>query len=376
VELANFAAASLIDLTLVGPEGPLVHGIVDYFQQRGLPIFGPTKSAARLEGSKVFAKEIMQRYGVPTARFEAFHDLEEAIRHLERSPIPVVIKADGLAGGKGAIVAHSREEAIQAATHLLRDHLFGNAGTPVVVEECLQGEEVSILGVVDGPQVVLLEPSQDHKRAREGDQGPNTGGMGAYSPVSMLTPAQIQRIQTKIFEPVVQGMVAEGSPFRGILYAGLMLTADGPKVLEFNVRWGTPKTQVLLPRLRSDLVEGILAALEGRLDKVSLSWDPRVAGCVVLASQGYPGRYDLGREITGVGKAAEMPDTLIFHAGTKREGSRLLTYGGRVLNVVALGETLEEVRRKAYQAVDRIRFEGMQFRRDIGARALESRTAR
>ena len=376
VELADFAASSPIDLTVVGPEVPLVHGMVDYFRQRKLPIFGPTKAASRLEGSKIFAKQLMQRYNVPTARFQIFQDLSEALNQLKNSPMPVVVKADGLAGGKGAIVAESREEAIQAVTGMLREHLLGEAGNQVIIEECLQGEEVSVLALVDGSNFILLEPSQDHKRALDGDQGPNTGGMGAYSPVPMASPDLLEEIRSKIFEPIVVGMANEGCPFQGILYAGLMLTAQGPKVLEFNVRFGDPEAQAILPRLKTDFFELLLASMEGRLGEVQLTWDPRACACLVLASQGYPGKYDLGREITGVKEAAELPDTLIFHAGTKREGSRLLTTGGRVLNVAALGETLEEALKKVYQAADRIQFEGRQFRRDIGARALRHAASR
>ncbi len=376
VDLADFAASSPIDLTVVGPEVPLVHGMVDYFRQRKLPIFGPTKAASRLEGSKIFAKQLMQRYNVPTARFQIFQDLSEALNQLKNSPMPVVVKADGLAGGKGAIVAESREEAIQAVTGMLREHLLGEAGNQVIIEECLQGEEVSVLALVDGSNFILLEPSQDHKRALDGDQGPNTGGMGAYSPVPMASPDLLEEIRSKIFEPIVVGMANEGCPFQGILYAGLMLTAQGPKVLEFNVRFGDPEAQAILPRLKTDFFELLLASMEGRLGEVQLTWDPRACACLVLASQGYPGKYDLGREITGVKEAAELPDTLIFHAGTKREGSRLLTTGGRVLNVAALGETLEEALKKVYQAADRIQFEGRQFRRDIGARALRHAASR
>ena len=359
VELADFAASSKIDLTVVGPEGPLVHGIVDYFVQRGLPIFGPTQAAARLEGSKVFAKELMRRCGVPTASFQVFSDFQEAARAIERSPMPVVVKADGLAAGKGVVVAQNREEALAALSGALQRGLFGEAGRRVVIEECLQGEEVSILAVVDGARFVLLEPSQDHKRILDGDQGPNTGGMGAYSPVPMVKPEWMETIRARIFEPVVRILAQEGTPFRGMLYAGLMLTAEGPKVLEFNVRFGDPEAQAILPRLTNDLAELLLVSAEGRLDWVKpLAWDSRAAACVVLASQGYPGKYDMGREISGLEKAEETSDVLIFHAGTKREGNRLVTVGGRVFNVVGLGATLEQALARAYEAADHIQFEG------------------
>ena len=371
VELADFADSNGIDLTVVGPEGPLVHGIVDYFHERRLTIFGPTKGAARLEGSKAFSKQLMEKCGVPTARFRVFGDLKEALAHLEKCSIPVVVKADGLAAGKGAVVAHTREEAIAALISMLKEKVFGEAGSRVVIEEYLSGEEVSVLAVVDGNHLILLEPSQDHKRLLDGDQGPNTGGMGAYSPVPRVTPQLMEQIKEKIFEPVMRGIAEQGSPFQGILYAGLMLTAEGPKVLEFNVRFGDPETQALLPRLKSDLAELLLAGCQGRLREVHPVWDTRVAACVVLASQGYPGKYDMGREITGLQAVEDLPETLLFHAGTKHEGSRWLTVGGRVFSAVGLGDTLEAALERAYVAAEKIQFEGKHFRRDIGARALK-----
>ena len=370
VELADFAASAGIDLTVVGPEGPLVHGVVDYFRDRKLPIFGPTKSAARLEGSKAFAKKLMARYSVPTARFGIFQDLEEAMRHLAGCEIPVVIKADGLAAGKGAIVVQTRDEAERALTGMLKEKVFGEAGSQVVIEECLQGEEVSVLAMVDGTHFAVLEPSQDHKRALDGDLGPNTGGMGAYSPVPMISAEAMEQVRRKVFEPVVRGMAEQGAPFQGILYAGLMLTPEGPQVLEFNVRFGDPETQAILPRLKGDLVQLMLASIQGGLKGVRPEWDSRAAACVVLASQGYPGKYDMGREITGIQDAQEILDTLLFHAGTKKEGNRWLTVGGRVFSAVGLGESLEAALDRAYQAADKIQFQGRHFRRDIGARAL------
>jgi len=371
VELADFAQSSRIDLTVVGPETPLVYGMADYFKSRGLKIFGPSKGAARLEGSKVFAKTIMEKYGVPTARFRLFREEQEALQHVKTLKPPVVVKADGLAAGKGAVVAESREEAIHALTSMLKEKVFGAAGSQVVIEECLQGEEVSVLAIVDGTNFLLLEPSQDHKRALDGDRGPNTGGMGAYSPVPMIGAETLEQVRRKIFGPVVRGMAEQGIPFQGILYAGLMLTAEGPKVLEFNVRFGDPETQAILPRLKSDLAELLLAAVQGQLQGIRLVWDPRTAACVVLASQGYPGKYDMGREITGIKEAQELPETLIFHAGTKREAERWLTVGGRVFGVVGLGDGLESALDRAYQAAEKIQFEGKHFRRDIGARALK-----
>ena len=370
VELADFAVSQQIGLTVVGPEQPLVDGLVDYFQERKLPVFGPTKKAAALEGSKVFAKKLMETCGVPTARSRIFQDLQEALRHVELSPLPVVVKADGLAAGKGVIVARAREEAAQAVAAMMKDKLFGDSGRQVVVEEYLEGEEVSILALVDGKSFVLLEPSQDHKRAFDNDEGPNTGGMGAYSPVPMVTPRDLEQIRSRVFKPIVEAMAKAGTPFKGVLYAGLMLTVEGPKVLEFNVRFGDPEAQALLPRLKTDLAELMLACIEGRVDKVPVQWDPRFAACVALCSQGYPGKYDMGREVTGLADAAELHETVIFHAGTKKEGSRLVTVGGRVINVVGLGETLELALEKAYRAAEIIQFQGKQFRRDIGARAL------
>ncbi len=373
VELADFAAASKIDLTVVGPETPLVHGIVDYFQQRKLPIFGPSKAAARLEGSKAFAKEIMVKAGVPTAGSRTFTGLEEAAAYVQTAPAPIVVKADGLAAGKGVVVASTREEALAALNGMLKDRLFGDAGGRVVIEEFLEGEEISVLAIVDGARAVLLEPSQDHKRAFDGDQGPNTGGMGAYCPVPRVTPLLMSEIRDRIIQPVVAELAKQGTPFQGVLYAGLMLTKYGPKVLEFNVRFGDPETQAILPRLKTDLVQVMKAAVEGRLESVNLAWTSQAAACVVLASAGYPGKYDIGREITGLAEAAEIPGALVFHAGTQKENGRVLTSGGRVLNVVGLGATLEAAVETAYQAADKIQFHGKQMRRDIGARALAAR---
>ena len=371
VELADFAASSGIDLTVVGPEGPLVHGVVDYFKQRRLPIFGPSKAAARLEGSKAFAKQMMEKWGVPTAKSKTFTELKEALSYVESCPIPVVVKADGLAAGKGVVVAQTKDEAVQAVNSMLKEKKFGEAGHSIVIEECLQGEEVSILAISDGVHFTLLDSSQDHKRALDGDQGSNTGGMGAYSPVPMVDEKQLEKIRHTVFEPVIRGLGETGSPFQGILYAGLMLTADGPKVLEFNVRFGDPEAQALLPRFQGDLAEVMLAAAHGRLQTVKFGWDTRVSACVVLASEGYPGKYDVGREITGLDKAADLPGVLVFHAGVRREGGRLMTSGGRVLNVVGLGDTLESALDRAYQAAEKINFQGKQYRRDIGHRALK-----
>lgn len=371
-ELYGFAVSSKIDLTVVGPETPLVGGIVNYFRERNAPIFGPTKEAARLEGSKVFAKSIMERYGVPTAQAAVFKKSQEALKSIDPWRGPVVVKADGLAAGKGVVVARTKEEAAEAIHKMLDEKIFGESGSQIMIEECLEGEEISILALVDGKQFVILAPSQDHKRVFDGDQGPNTGGMGAYSPVPMVDDLLMEEIRRTIFEPVIQGMNREGAPFTGILYAGLMLTTHGPRVLEFNVRFGDPEAQAILPRLKSDLAQMMLAAAQGRLSTAKpVAWDPRSCACVVLASKGYPSKYDIGREITGLNQVSDFPDTLVFHAGTSMEGGRFLTRGGRVLSVVALGSSLELALEKAYQAVDQIQFEGKQFRRDIGARALK-----
>ena len=297
--------------------------------------------------------------------------MEEAAAYLKTAPVPVVVKADGLAAGKGVVVAQTREEGLAALTSMLKDRLFGEAGGRVVIEEFLEGEEVSLLAVVDGARFHLLEPAQDHKRAFDGDQGPNTGGMGAYSPVPKVTPKLLSEIRDRVFKPMVAEMDRQGTPFQGVLYAGLMLTRQGPKVLEFNVRFGDPETQAVLPRLKSDLAELLLASAEGRLSHVSPVWDSRAAVCVVLASAGYPGKYDVGREITGLADAAEISGAYVFHAGTRREGNKVLTSGGRVLNVVGMADTLEAAAEKAYEAAGKIQFHGKQFRRDIAARALK-----
>jgi len=370
VELAEFALAQKIDLTVVGPEAPLVAGLVDYFEEKKLKVFGPSRQAAQLEGSKAFAKSVMEKYGVPTAKAQRFTDEAEALRFLRRKPCPVVIKADGLAAGKGVTVAQTQTEAMEAVRSIMGERVFGEAGSQILIEDCLEGEEVSILGLSDGAHVALLPPSQDHKRAFDRDQGPNTGGMGAYSPVPMLNEAGIEEIRSKVFDPVIQGMRKAGTPFRGVLYAGLMLTQEGPKVLEFNVRFGDPETQAVLPRLKSDLAELMMASAEGHIDQVQVKWDPRACACVVLASQGYPGRYDMGREITEVEAAQDLEGVLVFQAGTKQEGKRLVTVGGRVFNVVGLGENLETALQRAYRGAETIQYEGKQYRRDIGARAL------
>ncbi|MDI3522233.1 MAG: phosphoribosylamine---glycine ligase [Bacillota bacterium] len=370
--LTEWAAAHDIDLTVVGPEAPLTAGLVDAFRARGLSAYGPTRKAAAIEGSKVFSKNLMHKYGIPTAEYRVFTEAEEARRFVRAKGAPLVLKAEGLAAGKGVIVALTEEEALDAIHTILEEQAFGAAGERLIIEEYLEGEEVTVLAFADGEHVLMLAPSQDHKRAFDGDQGPNTGGMGAYSPVPALTPDTACRVEAEILRPTVAALAAEGSPYRGVLYAGLMLTAAGPKVLEFNARFGDPEAQAVLPRLATDLVEVAEATLAGRLDRISLAWRPTAALAVVLASGGYPGHYETGFPIQGLKEAAAQPDTLVFHAGTRREGNQVVTAGGRVLAVTALGSDLKAARERAYQAVEMIRFSGRRFRRDIGWRALRS----
>ncbi len=371
--LLAFAKGQAVDLTVVGPEAPLVAGIVDEFQKAGLKIFGPTRAAAQLEGSKAFAKEFMRRYRIPTADFQIFSDVNKAhhvLRVLRKEDYPVVVKADGLAAGKGVMICHNEPETETALVDILDKKIFKEAGNKIIVEECLKGEEVSILALCDGKSFVMLEPSQDHKRAFDNDEGPNTGGMGAYSPVPAVSPELIERISQEILEPTLRGMAKDGIPFQGVLYAGLMLTKEGPKVLEFNVRFGDPETEVILPRLKDDLIDLMLACCEGQIASRELHWERGSALCVVLASGGYPGDYETGKEIRGLNDILD-PQTLIFHAGTKNLNSHLLTSGGRVLVVTGLGNTLPEASQHAYARVNRIHFEKSFFRKDIGAKAMK-----
>jgi len=371
--LVRLALQERVALVVVGPEAPLVAGLVDRLAAAGVPAVGPSRLAARLEGSKAFAKLLMERQGIPTAPFGVFERLDEARAHLDATPGPWVVKADGLAAGKGVLVCHERQEAEEALRRMLVDGAFGEAGRRVVVEELLEGEEVSCIGLTDGARTLLLASSQDHKRLGEGDTGPNTGGMGAYSPATVLTPALEREVLARVFEPAVRGLSEAGCPFRGILYAGMMIGPLGPQVLEFNVRLGDPETQALLPRLRSDLAPALLAVAQGDIRGVELTWDPRPAVCVVMAAGGYPGAVERGRLVSGLEQAAALPDVAVFHAGTAEDGGRLVTRGGRVLGVVALGVDVRAAAARAYQAVDRIHFEGAQVRRDIAHRALGRR---
>ncbi|HEX8165708.1 MAG TPA: phosphoribosylamine--glycine ligase [Beijerinckiaceae bacterium] len=359
-----------IDFVVVGPETPLVVGIVDDLQAAGIKAFGPTRAAARLEGSKAFTKELCDEAGIPTARYRRFTDPVAAKAYVRAEGAPIVVKADGLAAGKGVVVAATFVEAERAVDDMLGGAL-GGASAEVVIEECLFGEEASFFALSDGATAVPLGTAQDHKRAFDGDEGPNTGGMGAYSPAPALTPDLEARVMREIVAPTLKAMAGRGAPFTGVLYAGLMLTAEGPKLIEYNVRFGDPEAQVLMPRLKSDLVPALLAACDGALKGFSLSWSDEAALAVVLAAKGYPGAYARGSEIRGLAQAEAMDGVLVFHAGTKRDGSRLLSDGGRVLNVTATGRTIAEAQKRAYAAAERIDWPEGFCRRDIGRRAVE-----
>ena len=369
--LADFAEQNQVALTVVGPEAPLVAGIVDYFAARGLPCFGPTPAAAQLEGSKAFTKDFLARHGIPTGSYGNFTELEPALAYLRAQGAPIVIKADGLAAGKGVIVAEDLAQAEAAVTDMLSGNAFGDAGCRVVIEEFLDGEEASFIVIADGEHALPMASSQDHKRIGEGDIGPNTGGMGAYSPAPVVTPEVHERIMEQVIKPTLAGMAADGMPYTGFLYAGLMIDSEGnPKVIEFNCRFGDPETQPIMHRLRGDLGALCLAALDGRLDEMSTDWDPRPAVGVVLAAGGYPGSYEKGHEIQGLD--AEWPATTkVFHAGTQQTGDRVVTQGGRVLCVSALGDSIADAIAAAYAGVDQISWEGMVCRRDIGWRAID-----
>ncbi|HID22534.1 MAG TPA: phosphoribosylamine--glycine ligase, partial [Planctomycetaceae bacterium] len=365
--LAKFAQTESIDLTVVGPEAPLVAGIVDAFRGAGLRIFGPSQAAAELEGSKVFAKELMRKANVPTAEFCVFDEADAALRYIDsREEESLVVKADGLAAGKGVSVCSTKEEAKDAIRAIMVEKKFGEAGSRIVIEECLVGQEASILAIVDGSTIVPLAPSQDHKRAYDNDEGPNTGGMGAYSPAPLITPKLMDEIIEKILVPTVHALRSRGRAYQGCLYAGLMITNQGPKVLEFNVRFGDPEAQPVLMRLKSDLAEMLLAAADGRLNAIQPpQWDDRAAVCVVMAADGYPGPYRKGDVIRGLDEAAQLEDVKVFHAGTLKQGDRIVTNGGRVLGVTALGETIPQAKLRAYQGVKCIRWDGAWCRKDI-----------
>ena len=370
--LADFAEKNSIDLTVVGPEQPLILGIVDEFEKRKLKIFGPKKEAALIEGSKGFAKEFMKRYHIPTASFKIFEQKEEAIDFVRSSEFPLVIKADGLAAGKGAFVVEDLKSAEEAVEKVMVQKIFGEAGSKVVVEDFLIGEEVTILAFTDGRTVLPMVSSQDHKRIYDGDRGPNTGGMGAYAPTLIVNDKMMKKITEEVLEPTIFGLNKEGRIFKGVLYAGLMITEVGPKVIEFNCRFGDPETQVVLPLLESDLAEIFLSIVEEELDLQDVKWKEGSAVCVVLASGGYPDKYERGKEIFGLNRAGDS-NVIVFHAGTKKAGNKIITNGGRVLGVTAFDQTMEGALGKAYSAVDKIRFDGMQYRHDIGYRATNVR---
>lgn len=368
--LVRFAMDNEVELTVVGPEAPLVAGLVDTFTAQGLQVFGPDSAAAQLEGSKVFAKRLMEKYHIPTAASRTFSDAAGALAYLKEKGAPVVVKADGLAAGKGVIVARTLDEAENAVHLIIKDKAFGAAGNQVVIEDFLEGEEVSVLAFTDGETVVPMLSSQDHKATYDNDTGPNTGGMGAYSPAPVLTDTLLQHVDKEILRPTISGLRKEGIVYKGVLYAGLMITDDGPKVLEYNVRFGDPECQAVLPCLQSDLLSVMMATVNRGLDRCRLTWYDRHTACVVMASGGYPGAYEKGREIKGLGEAARLEDVFVFHAGTVLKGSKTVTAGGRVLGVTAWGATLQAALDKAYAAVGLISFKGAHYRKDIGYRAL------
>lgn len=368
-KLTVFAQEKQVGLVVVGPDDPLADGIVDAFEAKKIPVFGPRKNAAHIEGSKTFMKDLLKKYDIPTAAYEKFDNYGEAKTYLDQQKLPIVIKADGLAAGKGVTVAFTREEAEAALKDIMVGKVFGEAGSQVVIEEFLEGQEMSILAFVDGEVVRPMSAAQDHKQVYDNDKGPNTGGMGTYSPLPHIADSIIEEAVETIIKPTAKAMVAEGRPFRGVLFAGLMISPDGkPKTIEFNARFGDPETQVVLPRLKSDLLEIFLAAVNGTLDKVEIEWSNEAAVCVVLASGGYPASYPKGLPISGLDEAG---DALVFHAGTaKNEAGEWVTNGGRVLGVVGLGQDIAEARNKAYAAAERITFEGKHQRSDIAAKAL------
>ncbi|MHC4569244.1 MAG: phosphoribosylamine--glycine ligase [Planctomycetota bacterium] len=369
--LLEFARQNDVGLVVVGPEDPLAAGLVDKFESAGMKAFGPSAQAAQLEADKAFAKQLMRSSSVSTAEGRTFDRYEEAKAYIASRDEPVVIKAAGLAKGKGVFVCDDPSDGILAAEKVMCDRIFGSAGDIVVVEDKLLGEEASILAFVDGRNIYVMESSQDHKAIGDGDTGPNTGGMGAYSPAPVVTEGLMKQITREILVPMVDGMNRNGTPYKGVLYAGIMVTAGGPRVLEFNVRFGDPETQPVLMRLKSDLLEVLLAVCDGTLDEITLEWDPRPAVCVVMASGGYPDEYEKGKKITGLEKAGQLDDVIVFHAGTKEVNGDIVTAGGRVLGVTALGQTVADAKARAYQAVDMIGFDRAYCRRDIADKAIK-----
>lgn len=367
--LLNFAQKRGIDQVIVGPEGPLAAGIVDEFQKLGIPVFGPSQRATQLESSKAHAKNFMALHHIPTADFIICTNYDAALNHVQQRRLPFVVKADGLALGKGAFPCQTVAGARQALKEIMVERVFGDSGNRVVIEDFLDGQEISIHAFCDGNTAVLFPPSQDHKAIFDNDQGPNTGGMGSFAPVPWVTPSELAEIQSCIVNPVIESMKKNGAPYIGCLYPGLMMTVNGPQVLEFNVRFGDPETQVYVPLLKTDLLDVVEACINGRLAELSVEWNPGYAVCVVLASGGYPDAYKKGFPITGIREAEKVPGVVVFHAGTAFDNGRLVTSGGRVLGVTAVGDTLSEAIDRAYQAVNCIRFEGMHYRHDIGAKA-------
>ncbi len=369
-QLCEFAVQENIDLAVVGPEAPLVDGIVDIFNKHGLKVFGPDKKAAILEDSKVFSKSLLKKHGIPTADFKCFADYQQARRYIVSKEAPIVVKADGLSKGKGVFVCKTNDEALQAIDSIMKDKVFGEAGDQVVIEECLIGEEISLLAFTDGKNIVAMESSQDHKTVFDGDEGPNTGGMGAYSPVPLMTSELYLKVEKEILVPTVHAMNREGRPYKGVIYIGLMITAAGPMVLEYNVRLGDPEAQVILSRMKSDIVPIMLATISGELDKIELEWHSQASVCVVMASGGYPGSYDNGKEIIGLDSLKNQDGISVFHAGTKSADGKIVTNGGRVLGVVACGEGIEDAQKNVYEAVSKISFDGAHYRRDIASKAI------
>jgi len=368
--ITSFAKSERIDLVVVAPDDPLAAGMVDALEKEGVRAFGPVRKAAIIESSKSFSKELMKKYGIPTADYRVFDDADAAVAYLESARYPIVVKADGLALGKGVIIAQSYDEAVRAVREMMTDKVFGSAGEKVVIEEFLTGPEVSVLAFTDGKTLVPMVSSQDHKRALDNDMGLNTGGMGAFSPSRMYTKEIHAYCMDNIFIPTIKAMNAEGRKFKGVIYFGLILTADGPKVLEYNARFGDPETQVVLPRLKTDIIEIFEAIIDEHLDSVKIEWEDNAAVCIIMASGGYPLKYRTGFEITGLAQAQNDPAITVFHAGTKLEDGKYYTASGRVLGVTAVADTLDNAREKAYAAVDKIKFEGMHFRRDIGIKKI------
>lgn len=370
-KLVDFAQEEKIDLTIVGPELPLSNGIVNEFNRKGLRVFGPSKKATEIESSKVFSKYLMKKYNIPTANYEVFQNSEKAFNYIKQQAFPLVIKADGLAAGKGVFIVKDLLQARDALDALMEEKKFGEAGRQVIIEEFLEGEEVSILAFCDGKTIVPMVSSQDHKKIFDNDRGPNTGGMGAYSPVPFYPDEFEKRVLEEILKPTVKGLQSEGREYKGVLYAGLILTKQGPKVLEFNARFGDPETQVILPRLKTDLIDIFNAVIEGTLHKINIEWKDNAAVCVVMASGGYPGKYQKGKVISGLERLEKMKDIIVFHAGTKFQDDKIITSGGRVLGITAWDENISKAKERAYKGVKEIYFEDMYYRKDIASKAIK-----